>query len=158
MKKLYIAQVDRQLFAVDRKDVIGVGVYNTEASGPVRKNGRQYLLLPNGKRAMMCDVRALMTGHNMETPFRQHYLIVSHMDLVLGLAMDGKGKTITMDVAAARPLPPAFTGQSRILVPGVLTGGRDLIFLLDLRAVLEEMRVHGVLESPGSDPGTKGAV
>ncbi|MDL2274842.1 hypothetical protein LJC22_01795 [Desulfosarcina sp. OttesenSCG-928-G10] len=156
MKKLYLAQIDRQLFAVDRKDVIGVGVYNADASGPARKSGRQYLLLPNGKRAMMCDLRTLMTGHDAEAPVRQHYLIVNQTDLVLGLAMDGKGKTITMDVAAARPLPPAFTGQSRILVPGVLTGGRDLIFLLDLQAVLDEMRVRGVLESSGSDPGTKG--
>lgn len=40
------------------------------------------------------------------------------------------------DVAAASPLPPAFTGHSRNLIPGVLVNCMDLILLVDLKAAL----------------------
>lgn len=137
MKNLYLAQINRQLFAVDRKDVVGIGICKNESFRPIRKDGGLYLSLPNGKRAIICDVQTLMTERYAQDPSSQHYLIVNHNDLTLGLIMSGKGRIITADVATARPLPPAFTGPSRALVSGVLESGMDLIFLLDLQALLE---------------------
>lgn len=145
MKALYLAQIGRQLFAIDKECVLGIVKCNDASFKPVVEKGRQYLLLPYNNRAVICDVQALMTGSGEAAPARRHYLIIAHNDQVMGLAMSGKGRIVTADVAAVRPLPPAFTGQSRALVPGVLVNGIDLILLLDLQAVLEAI--------PGPCPG-----
>ncbi|MCL1980430.1 MAG: hypothetical protein FWG62_05085 [Proteobacteria bacterium] len=139
MKALYLAQIDRQLFAVDKERVIGVSSCNSGFFKPIEEGGRRYLPLPYGNRAMICDVQSLVTGPGGQAPARQggHYLIVAADEELMALAMTGKGRIVTADVAAARPLPPAFTGPSRMLVPGVLVNGLDLILLLDLQAVLE---------------------
>lgn len=137
MKKLYLAKIGQQLFAVDRKHVIGVGICSTTSFKTIREDGKLYLPLPNGTRALICDLQALISGHDREVPAKPHYLIVDHNNLIMGLAMDDKGTTIMADIAKARPLPPAFVGQSQKVVPGVLIVDTDLILLLDLQALLE---------------------
>ncbi|MDR2549882.1 MAG: hypothetical protein LBD10_06775 [Desulfobulbus sp.] len=149
MKMLYLAQIDRQLFAVDKECVIGVGSCNGGSFKPIEEKGRQYLPLPHGDRAVICDVGALMAGHGDRAPLKRgvHYLIVAHDDQALALVMTGKGRIVAADVAATRPLPPAFTSRSRTLVPGVLINGIDMILLLDLQTVLETTTVrHGQAE------------
>jgi len=137
MKTLYLAQIGRQLFAVDKESVAGVGVRDDDTVKPLEENGRQYLPLPHGNRAVICDVQALMAGNRGSLPSRRgYYLIVSHGDNLMALTMSGKGRIIMADVAAARPLPPAFTEQSRNLIPGVLVNCTDLILLVDLKSVL----------------------
>jgi hypothetical protein len=135
MKTLYLAQVGRQLFAVDKERVVGVGMCSDDK--PMEAEGGRYLILPRGIRAVICDMQTLMTGYGRVVTPKRHYLIVSHDSQLMGLTMSGKGRIITADVAAASPLPPAFVGQARALVPGVLVNGIDLILLLDLQAVLE---------------------
>lgn len=137
MKKLYLTQIGRQLFAIDRKCVIGVGICSSTSFKTIREGNQLYLPLPNGTRALICDVQALMAGPDEGIPARPHYLIVNHNNLIMGLAMNDKGTTIMADIALAQPLPPAFTGQSRKLVPGLLTVDSDLVLLLDLQALLE---------------------
>jgi len=139
MKMLYLAQIGRQMFAVDKECVIGVSTCSGGSFKPIEEEGRQYLPLPHDNRAVICDVRTLMAGYGGQAPFGPgvHFLIVAHDDQAMALVMHGKGRIIAADVAVARPLPPAFTGQPRTLVPGVLINGKDLIFLLDLQTVLE---------------------
>ncbi|WP_310599242.1 hypothetical protein [Desulfobulbus sp.] len=139
MKMLYLAQIGRQLFAVDKECVIGVGTCNGGSFKPIEEEGRRYLPLPHGDRAVICDVGALMAGYGERAPLKRgiHYLIVAHDDQALALTMTGKGRIVAADVAVTRPLPPAFTSWSRTLVPGVLINGMDLILLLDLQTVLE---------------------
>jgi|GEM_PF-1329219 len=138
MKTLYLAQIGLQFFAVDKECVAGVGRRNDDAVKPVAENGKQYLPLPHGNRAVICDVQALMSGTGGASPARRggYYLIVAHEDQFMALTMSTKGRIVMADVAAAHPLPPAFTGQSRALIPGVVVNCTDLILLVDLKAVL----------------------
>lgn len=138
MKTLYLAQIGRQLFAVDKECVLGVGMLHDGAVKPMEEEGRLYLPLPHGNRAVICDVRALMgrNGDRISSGRGCYYLIIGHGEQVMALTMSGKGRIIVADVVAARPLPPAFTGQSRALIPGVLVNGMDLILLIDLQAAL----------------------
>jgi hypothetical protein len=138
MKTLFLAQIGRQLFAVDKACVLGVGMHN-EGPKPTEGEGRRYLSLPHGHRAVICDMRALMAEYEEEAPSQRkgHYLIIGHNNQAMALAMSGKGRIVTADVAAALPLPPAFTGLSRALISGVLVNGADLLLVLNLQAVLE---------------------
>jgi len=145
MKTLFLAQIGRQLFAVDKECVLGVGMHN---DNPVKteSDGRRYLPLPHGHRAVICDVRTLMAGYEEEASAKRrgHYLIVGHDNQAMALVMNGKGRIATADIAAALPLPPAFTGLPRALVSGVLANGADLILLLNLQAVLEATAGQGL--------------
>jgi len=137
MKPLFLAQIGRQLFAVDKENVVGVGVRNDDTIKPVVENGRAYLPLPHGNRAVICDLQTLMTRNGGLLPSKRgYYLIVAHEENLMALTMSGKGRIIMADVAAARPLPPAFARKSRVLIPGVLVNCTDLILLVDLQALL----------------------
>jgi len=148
MKTLYLAQIGRQLFAVDKECVIGVGTYSGGSFKLIEEEGRRYLPLPHGNRAVIFDVRTLMTDHGGQASFVRgvHFLIVAYDDQAMALVMNGKGRIVAADVTVARPLPPAFTGQSRTLVPGVLINGIDLILLLDLQTMLEAA-AKGIVKS-----------
>lgn len=136
MKPLFLAQVAGQLVAVDKEVVVGVGRRDS-AIKPVEENGRQYLPLPHGAKAVICDLQTLLNGPGA-TPAgkREYYLIVAQEEQLLALTMTGKGTMIMADIAGASPLPPAFTGQSRQVAPNVLVNCADLILLADLKALL----------------------
>lgn len=136
MKTLFLMQIGRQLFAVDKECVVGVGVRDDEKVKPVEENGKTYLPLPHGNRAIICDLPALVNGsESSSTSKRGHYLIVAHEENLMALTMSGKGRIVMADVAGALPLPPAFTGKSRELIPGALINCSDLILLLDLHSL-----------------------
>ena len=139
MKTFHLAQIGEQLFGVAKEHVLGVGTYSADAPRPMEKDGRRYLPLPHGHRVAICDVRALMAGYDKKSLAkpRGHYLIVAHGSQAMALPMSDKGRIVTADITALSPLPPAFTGQSRTLVSGVLTNGADLILLLNPQTVLE---------------------
>jgi hypothetical protein len=138
MKTLFLMQIGRQLFAIDKECVVGVGAQDDGRVKPVEENGKKYLPLPHGNRAVICDVQALMTGAGASlSSKRANYLIVAHEENLMALTMSGKGRIVMADVVAALPLPPAFTGKSRDLIPGALINCMDLILLIDLRVLLE---------------------
>jgi len=138
MKTLFLMQIGRQLFAIDKECVVGVGAQDDGKVKPVEENGKKYLPLPHGNRAVICDVQALMTGAEASlSSKRGNYLIVAHEETLMALTMSGKGRIVMADVAAALPLPPAFTGKSRDLIPGALINCTDLILLVDLKVLLD---------------------
>jgi hypothetical protein len=118
--------------------VVGVGAQDDGRVKPVEENGKKYLPLPHGNRAVICDVQALMTGAEASlSSKRGNYLIVAHEENLMALTMSGKGRLVMADVAAALPLPPALTGRSRDLIPGALINSTDLILLVDLKVLLD---------------------
>lgn len=138
MKTLFLMQIGRQLFAIDKECVVGVGTQDDGRVKPVEENGKKYLPLPHGNRAVICDVQALMTGTESSlSSGRGNYLIVAYEENLMALTMSGKGRIVMADVAAALPLPQAFTGKSRDLIPGALINCTDLFLLVDLKALLE---------------------
>ena len=137
MKTLFMAQIGRQFFAVEKEWVAGVGVRNDEKIKPVTENGKVYLPLPHDNRAVICDVQALLSGStNLLPSKRGYYLIVAHEEHFMALTMSGKGRIVMADMSKAAPLPAAFSGKSRDIIPGVLVNGTDLILLVDLKALL----------------------
>jgi hypothetical protein len=138
MKTLFLIQIGRQLLAIDKECVVGVGVRDDDKVKPVEENGKTYLPLPHGNRAIICDLPTLMNGReSLPISKRGHYLIVAHDENLMALTMSGKGRIVMADVAAALPLPPAFIGKSRNLIPGALINCSDLILLLDLHSLHE---------------------
>jgi hypothetical protein len=138
MKTLFLMQIGRQLFAIDKECVVGVGAQDDGRVKPVEENGKKYLPLPHGNRAVICDVQALMTGAESSLlSKRGNYLIVAHEENLMALTMSGKGRIVMADITAALPLPPAFTGKSRDLIPGALINCTDLILLVDLKVLLD---------------------
>ena len=137
MKTLFMAQIGRQFFAVDKEWVAGVGIRNDDKIKPVEENGKVYLPLPHGNRAVICDVQALMSGSTNSLPSKRgYYLIVAHEEHFMALTMSGKGRIVMADVSTAAPLPSAFNGKSRDIISGVLVNCTDLILLVDLKALL----------------------
>lgn len=138
MKPLFLAQIGRQLFGLTKECVAGVGTRNDSKVKPLEENGKKYLPLSHGNQAMICDLLPLM-AMDEEASLRakhSHYLILNHHQRFIALAMTGKGRLVMADAAAARPLPPAFTGISRTLIPNVLANCTDLILLVDMDALL----------------------
>ena len=136
MKTFFLAQIGRQFFGLTKECVAGVGVRNDKVK-PLEEDGKKFLSLPNGSQAVICDLQSFMGGGEASLHAKQnHYLIINHQKRFMALAMTGKGRIVTADETASRPLPSVFTGMSRELIPGVLINCMDLILLVDLEALL----------------------
>lgn len=132
MKTYFLAVIGGQLYGVDKASVAGVGVRNQSKVQPLGENGQQFLPLPDGNLAAICDLQSSPAGGE---PFRvpqSHYLIVTHQGRYLALVMTGKGRLVMADETGALALPPAFSGLSKALIAGVLVNCNDMILQLNL--------------------------
>jgi hypothetical protein len=137
MKSFYLAQIEGQLFGLDKDCVAGVGVRNDTKLKPQQKNGRKVLPLANGAEAVICDLQSFLAQGRRVQPRQEYSLIIKHEDRFMALTMTGRGRLVMMDEKDARMLPPAFSDRSRRLLQGVLINCADLVFLLDLDALME---------------------
>jgi len=137
MKACFLALIGGQLFGLEKHNIAGIGVRDDSRVKPVEKQGRLYLTLPNGEQALICDLFQAIGAEESHKFKRSHYLIVTNEEQFLALAMTGKGRLLTMDVAAQSLLPPAFTGFSRDLVAGVVSNCNDVIVLLNVAALFK---------------------
>lgn len=137
MKACFLALIGGQLFGLEKHNIAGIGVRDDRRVRPVERQGRLYIALPNGEQALICDLFQAMGVEESRIFKRSHYLIVTNEGQFLALAMTGKGRLLTVDVAAQTLLPPAFTGFSRDLVAGIVPNGNDAIVLLNVAALFK---------------------
>lgn len=137
MKTYFLAVIGGQLFGVDRESVAGVGVRSPGRMASLTENSQQFLPLPDGNLAAICDLQPSLAGGEPLSAPPSHYLVITHQGRYLALVMTDKGRLVMVDERRAGSLPPAFTGRSREMIAGVLLNGNDLIFILNLDALLQ---------------------
>jgi len=143
MKPFFLAQIDGVLVAVAKELVVGVGQKDA-AVQLIEENGQQYLPLPHGDRAAFCDLQALLNGSGSASATRRkYYLIVALEEQLLALNIEN-GAMMMADVDEARTLPPAFPAFSRQVVPQILVNGKDLILLVDVKALFNTIDLEFV--------------
>ena len=138
MTTFLLAQIGGQLFGFAKECVAGVGVRNDAKVKPLEENGEKFLPLADGSRAIICDMQSFAGGGKTPLPSRKgNYLIINHQGGFIAMPMAGRGRIVMLDETASLPLPPAFTGKSRQLIPGALINCTDLILLVDLDVLSE---------------------
>ena len=136
MRAYYLALIGGQIFAIEKERVAGVGVRDENKLKPKEDNGRKFIPLGNADMALVCDLLPHIAGKHGKIS-ATHYLIISHQGLFMALPMLGRGRLVMADETAIQPLPPAFAGIARKLVPGIVINCMDIIMMVDLDILAE---------------------
>ena len=148
MKSCFLAQVGGQLFGVERSYVRGVSVGSIGKRSSMDRDSGTLLQLADGNQAVFCDLRNLMPVSSGRRNRQANSLILHSDGRFLVLAMTGRGRLAMLDETACKPLPPAFPEACRVLVPGVLINGHDLVLMLDVSALLEAVMPDSDIGQP----------
>ncbi|MGD9947149.1 MAG: hypothetical protein AB7U29_01570 [Desulfobulbus sp.] len=151
MTALFLAPIKGQLIGIDKKWVSGVGACKVDPSQSAEIVDQKYLRLPSGERALIFDFQRLF--ENTFTAKRdelKYYLILHYKDRYTAIPIHGRGQWISVTEPTTATLPPAFTKDSKELIPRIILNGNDIILLPDMDALLRSAEAESSDDSQPS--------
>ncbi len=138
MKEIFLSQLCGYWYFFEG-ELVQAAVAVADRATPVKKAGRVLLPLEDGENAEICPLNLLFPWAAQQSTKHDHYLLIRHGERLLALPMWGAGRLCMAAMDEVRPLPPAFTGLSRQVIPAVLANGNEVFMQVNLNELVEMM-------------------
>ena len=138
MKELLLSKLYGYRYFFAQEAVVRV-VAIADTAAPIKKAGRVWLFVPDDEPAELCPLHLLLPWASQHGEEGDHFLVLRHEGRMLALPMRGAGRACMARLENTLPLPPAFTGLSRQVVPSLLVNGQEVLMQLNLDELVRAM-------------------
>lgn len=135
--KLLLFELNKQLFAVDTRQVLSVekipNVTEVPQTSPFIRGMAEF----HGVITPIIDLKSRLQVAGNDESTETRVLLVAMAGLQMGLMVDEAKEVREMDPTSLQPIPPLIRSGKKQFLKEVIKAGNEIIILLDLQEVLD---------------------